>query len=91
MRAAKRLKYGAEGWARNVVGKNGKMRGYKIIYFIEKEGKAPERFRQRCQKRFKMGTYLKNLLARLPKRSAILCAEGRVGSVAIGSSAERFG
>ena len=34
MRAAKKLEYGAENeWVRNVVGKNGRMRGYKITFF----------------------------------------------------------
>ena len=41
------------------------------LHFIEAEGKAPERFRQRCQKRFKIAGCPRNLLARLPESSVI--------------------
>ena len=67
-----------KNWARNVVGKNGRTVGYRIVslHFIEKHGNAPERFWQRCQKRFKIAGCPRNLLARLPESSVISPKEG---------------
>ena len=105
VRAAKRLKYGAE--------KLGQERGWEerqnqrmLLRFHQEVRKALERscnvtksgqksymgtFYDFTEGSHTMATRFRNLSARLPRRSAILCVEGRVGNIAIGFSAERFG